>query len=589
MPKPAARFPVVAYFYDSGGSLAACEQVLRHTAELGCAAVAFEYDQRSQLHFNEQVRALHEDLKHQRWAQSNGVAWVGFGLGAQRSLSLMLAHPEVRPQLYVRVGGGMVEGLVEPRAGDRESRAEASRTPPVMRGLTRVTWQALLVHGERDGVFPVSCCQRVAGILATNGVHVETRVLPGLQHDLGAEAGVVMRGVAEYCAANLPVADYAGGVAGCALTEAEKGRFNLAMARAGRHRRELWKAVVSSHEPERRTLMMVVGGLEDYDLAHISASHLRELVKVAWEARRTFPWCRDTPVGVFEKYISAPRAFEEPLGRFQSSLHSRLRQQVKYCRSIGEVSDAVGKWERLRAVWKDSLAPEDPTPAEVLSSRGGDCQQLISLFIYLARSVGVAVRPVVTTWPTLGTSHYWAEIWDVDNNAWHSFDGSTADRPYKFDWVMNVPKAATHAASGERGAWNAAREDRWEAYTNTVGLFYPSGTVLVRVLEHDAPRANQRVDVHVWLARGAMVHLTSAQTDGRGEVRFTLGQSARRPYRFVLAGSDEGDWEWLAVQAGGHYDLTLHADRTKAFDPAAKPPPLGFPEWEKKGSAPKGP
>ena len=323
--------------------------------------------------------------------------------------------------------------------------------------------------------------------------------------------------------------------------------------------------------------MVVVGGLEDYDLAHLSAGHLQGVVKAAWQARRAYPWCRDTPLEIFERFTAAPRSSEERLERCQRSLNRRLSEQVKYCRTTGDAADAVGAWRRLRASWKEWPALDNPTPGEVLANRGGDCRTLALLFVYLARSVGLAARPVTTTWPTLGTDHYWVEVWDVEEKGWHSFDASAANRFYHANWTGNVPKAATHAAKGEPGAWNAARESRWEAYTNTVGLFYPSGTVRVRVVRGELRCRTE--GKRAGLVERGMVALTSAPTDALGEARFRLGQSARRPYRFVLDEGGLADWEWLAVQAGRHYDLTLRMDRTRPFDSAAPPPPLGFPEW----------
>ncbi len=602
LPKPAARFPVVVFLHGSGGSVPASGKILRQFAELGCAAVAIEYSQTNQLHFNEQLLALNQYLKGRKWAQSNAVAWVGFSLGAQRSLSFLLTHPEVQPQLYVRVAGGLVEELkdkpltpsLSPSGGERvassRERGVRSETPPSTLNLpsrrspakadqpSTIQCPILLIHGEGDEVFPVADCEKLGALMQTNGVKVETRILPGLPHAFGEDKAVVMRAVVEYCATHLPLADYAAALPGCNLTSAETERFNAAMSRAGSNRRQLWKAVTSTREPERRTTMMLIGGMEDHDLAHISARHLEETVNVAWKARRSYPWCRDTPLDVFEKFTASPRVFDEPLERVQLDYQRKLRPVVKYCRTMADVCDTVGRWERLRAVWKSFPGAEDPIPSEVLANGGGDCQHLISLFISLARPVGVAARPVTTTWPILGSGHYWAEIWDVDRQSWHGFDGSAAERPFDYDWMMRVPKAATHAATGERGGWNARRENRWDAYTNTVGLFYPSGTVRVKVLERNAPKVGQRVNVEVWV-EGRMAQMTSARTDERGEARFTLGQSARSPYRFVLAGKESADWEWLAVQAGRHYEITLHPEQGKPFDPATEPPALGFPAW----------
>lgn len=102
----------------------------------------------------------------------------------------------------------------------------------------------------------------------------------------------------------------------------------------------------------------------------------------------------------------------------------------------------------------------------------------------------------------------------------------------------------------------------------------------MRVLERAAPKPGQRVNVEVWLG-GTLVTVASNKTDARGEAHFTLGQSARSPYRFALAGNEPVAWEWLAVGADRHHEVVLKADEPKPFDPAAKPSRLGFAEWQK--------
>lgn len=585
LPKPAARFPVVVYLYGSGGSVLASGKILRQFAELGCAAVAIEYSQTNQLHLNEQLLALHQYLGRQEWAQTNAMAWVGLSLGAQRSLSFLLTHPEVQPQLYVRVAGGLVEELKEAKVEGRESKAEKSQST-INHQLSTLRFPVLLVHGEHDQIFPVADCRKLAESLAASGVNVKTHILPGQPHAFGGNAGtggdlnVVMRAVAEACLAHLPLADYTAALRDCRLSDVEQERFNVAMSRAGQNRRALWNAITAFDEPERRTVMMLIGGLEDYDLAHISTEHLEEVIKVAWKARRTYPWCRDTPPVIFEKFTAGVRMSEEPLVRFHSYFRQWMVRHVKYCHTTAEASDAVAAWERTRTKFDPQPTGDQiPTPIEVFINNKGNCDLLIPLYAALARSVGLPARCVRVPWPTLGATHAYAEIWDTERNAWHAFDGAASPRRFHDNWMLNVPKSVTHTVTGERGVWNAAAENRWEVFTNTVGLFYPSGRVRVRVLEQETPKAGQRVNVQVWL-KGRMIHLASDKTDSQGEVSFTLGQSARQPYRFVLERSDQNDWAWVAVQADKNYEVTLHADRTKPFDPSVTPPPLGFPQWD---------
>ena len=111
LPKPVGRHPVVIYLHGSGGSLLGTGNELRQVAELGLVAVGLDYNQTNQGLFDEQFIALHQYLQQQSWAQSNATAWVGFSLGAQRTLSFALRHPGLQPQLMVRRAGGWIPEL----------------------------------------------------------------------------------------------------------------------------------------------------------------------------------------------------------------------------------------------------------------------------------------------------------------------------------------------------------------------------------------------------------------------------------------------------------------------------------------------
>ena len=171
------------------------------------------------------------------------------------------------------------------------------------------------------------------------------------------------------------------------------------MQRAGLHRRELWKAVISTHEPERRTVMMVIGGLEDYDLVHMTSAHLKEVIHIAWQARRNYPWCRDTPLDIFEKFTTNPRFYEEPIENFQSYFSRRLRRIVKYCRTTQEASDAVWKWMHQLMLWKeDGMPGKGKTPGQIFNAGRTDCEGLAVLYTAMCRSVGLPERTTMLIW-----------------------------------------------------------------------------------------------------------------------------------------------------------------------------------------------
>ena len=117
------------------------------------------------------------------------MAWIGLGLGAQRSLGFALAHPDLQPQLLVRLAGGWVPELEE-RGG-------------VTRPIGNWKASVLLIHGERDEVFPLSDAQRVASRLQSNGVPVEIKIMPGQGHGFEPNRLLVFRTIGEYCLTHL--------------------------------------------------------------------------------------------------------------------------------------------------------------------------------------------------------------------------------------------------------------------------------------------------------------------------------------------------------------------------------------------------
>ena len=108
LPKPVARHPTVIYLYGSGGNLVGSGRELRQLAELGLAAVGIEYNQTNQAAFDEQFRAVNAYVARQPWALEGTTAWMGFSLGAQRTLAFSVKHPELQPKLLVRLAGGWV-------------------------------------------------------------------------------------------------------------------------------------------------------------------------------------------------------------------------------------------------------------------------------------------------------------------------------------------------------------------------------------------------------------------------------------------------------------------------------------------------
>jgi dienelactone hydrolase len=154
-------------------------------AELGLVAVSLEYDQTNEAAFESQFEGLLHYIFRQKRADTNAVAWVGFSLGANRTLNFALQHPTQLPQLLVQLSGA---GLTEEQTNGR---------------LQSLHCRVLLVHGDQDKIFPVVSTKRLATLLQTNRLSVELKIISGMPHDMEPEQGVVFRSIGEYCLTHL--------------------------------------------------------------------------------------------------------------------------------------------------------------------------------------------------------------------------------------------------------------------------------------------------------------------------------------------------------------------------------------------------
>ena len=189
-PRGAEPLPVVIFAHGGGDSLETSGKTLRLIAEQGVAAIGFEYNKTNQGHFNAQMRALLRALVRQRWVQTNAVAWIGHSQGAQWMLSFLVDHPQLQPEVMVRLAGGWVDNL-----GFLETNTMHNQLFSKMR-----VW---LLHGEADEVFPVAEVKRLAALLRALGAEVRFDVIPEWGHNFGANHMLLVRAAAEHCAAQL--------------------------------------------------------------------------------------------------------------------------------------------------------------------------------------------------------------------------------------------------------------------------------------------------------------------------------------------------------------------------------------------------
>lgn len=184
LPRGYERVPVLIYAHGSGYHWLSDGNTLRECAELGLAAVSFDYDQTNDPAFDQQFSAVLDYIQRQPWAQTNAIAWIGASLGAQETAKYLLRHPQAQPQVYVRFAGGWGEEF-------KNAELKMPKTP------------VLLVQGENDDIFPVDEVRKLAGLLQSNGTPVTLKIVPEHAHGLADDHLVGIRLIAEYCKAKL--------------------------------------------------------------------------------------------------------------------------------------------------------------------------------------------------------------------------------------------------------------------------------------------------------------------------------------------------------------------------------------------------
>lgn len=558
--QPIIPSPVVLLFSDRDAKSARVKAWMRQFAELGFAAIYVECNSTEPRSFEEAMVPVLDYLRRQPWVKENASAWICFGKTASYAVSFGARNGRNQPRLMV---------CIQPESG-LDSRLPAGESTPAP-----LLCPLVLIGGEADRAE----IDRMAERLRHRKISVLAKTIPVPTPQWETELPVIIRAVGDYCLEQLGCANYAAAFRRASLNAAEMDRFNQAMFRAGKNRPALWRVVERLAEPERRTAMMAIGGMVDYDLTHITSGHLESLVRQAWRARRTYPWCREVPLEIFERYVATSRASMEPLEDWR--ITPRLKEAVKYCRTTAEASTAVCDWMWARARFQSSSF--ESSPRQILARGGDSCIGLVTLYTCLGRSVGIPVRPSAMSWPTLarwhGIGHSVTEVWDVQKQQWHSYDSSAGDRTYEEEWMLIQPKATIYAPRVETSDWNAIAEERWEDLTNTVGLFFPSGQAQVQVLDQGRPAPHQRVQVETWI-NGVTTSVGAAWTDSEGVARFVLGQSGKHPYRMLIDRQGETDWQWLGVQSNQTYSVVLSLENHKTFVVANSPPALEFPQWQ---------
>jgi transglutaminase-like putative cysteine protease len=204
------------------------------------------------------------------------------------------------------------------------------------------------------------------------------------------------------------------------------------LARAGKNRGEIERALRDAPEAHRRSLAFLVEHMPVPDLEALKADFLLENVALAHRARERAPWGASLPDDVFLNDV-LPHAFlNERRDPWRRELFEKVLPLVEGAKTPGEAAHALNQklFPLLRVRYSTGRRRADQGPLESIESGLASCTGLSILLAGACRAASVPARiAAIPSWPQKRGNHTWVEVWD---GSWR-FAGAAEPDPRGLD------------------------------------------------------------------------------------------------------------------------------------------------------------
>ena len=168
-------------------------------------------------------------------------------------------------------------------------------------------------------------------------------------------------------------------------------------------------------EREKAAAFFLIKNLSPALIEAVGQELLLENIRLAFLARKEFPWAKDLPDSLFLRYVLPPVVSQEPPEPWRRIFLDSLRPVVSGLGSAEEVAIAVNRWCGERIKYKPNQR-RDQGPLETWSSGWGRCEEMTIFYISALRALGVPARQAYTPWwPFTESNHAWTEIYAGGN------------------------------------------------------------------------------------------------------------------------------------------------------------------------------
>jgi predicted peptidase len=213
------------------------------------------------------------------------------------------------------------------------------------------------------------------------------------------------------------------------------------LARAGKNRGQIEKALADALPAQQEGMRFLVANMPDRDLASLSAEFLLENTRLAYQAWDESPWKEDVPKAIFLNDVLPYANVNERRDNWREDFHKRFRPLVQDARSPSAAAAILNQkvFALVGVRYSTKRQRPDQSPHESIESGLASCTGLSILLVDACRAVGVPARFAGTPlWTDKSGNHSWVEVWD---RGWH-FTGAAEPTGDRLDEAWFVARAA---------------------------------------------------------------------------------------------------------------------------------------------------
>lgn len=233
----------------------------------------------------------------------------------------------------------------------------------------------------------------------------------------------------------------------------------FALYRAGGNRKQLIKALESVSGEELAGMAFLISHMPAPDLRKLRADYLLENVRLAYQARREFPWAQEVPEDIFLNYVLPYVNVSETRDSWRRYFLEKYGAAARKKHTVAAIAGFLN-----RQVFNDhgitynlqKRPRADQSPRETIKAGIASCTGQSIMIADALRSLGIPARVVGTPlWADESGNHTWFEVWDAGQ--WHYLDADR-DGPYDETWFteragqiqMTGPRHRIYAISYRR-------------------------------------------------------------------------------------------------------------------------------------------